>query len=42
MKRRRDEIDIIAAILECIINNKNHKAKVKNHVWLLSILHSAC
>jgi len=27
MKRRRDEIEIIAAILECIINNKNHKLR---------------
>jgi predicted transcriptional regulator len=26
MKHRRDEIEIIAAILECIIKNKNHKA----------------
>lgn len=26
MKRRRDEIEIIAAILEYIINSKNHKA----------------
>ena len=26
MKHRRDEIEIIAAILECIINSKNHNA----------------
>ncbi len=26
MKRRRDEIEIIAAILKSIINKKNHKA----------------